>query len=36
MASKDIEANHHDDDHHGHEVFGRHYGFSGNTTTAEK
>ncbi len=28
MASKEVEANHHDNDHHSHEVLGRHYGWS--------
>lgn len=31
MAAKNIEANHHDNDHHGHQVFGWHYRCSGNT-----
>lgn len=36
MAGKEIETNHHDYDHHGHEVFGWHYGCSGNTQIEAK
>lgn len=30
MAGKEVETNHHDNDHHGHEVLGRHYRCSRN------
>ena len=35
MAGKEVEAYHHDNDHHGHEVLGGHYGCSGDKIEAE-